>query len=158
VGALLALTLVVEFARMSLPLRDHDEMAGSAELAADIADFAGDEQALFLFPPGHDIYSINRNAPGIVWLVHDQIAARLPRDPGVDDVEPYRAAFRDVPIFFVERRERAPSWLADEGFVEVGRVEGSITILEEVKDRRPRETDQVEMGVTVWRLDHAPAG
>ena len=157
VGGVLALMLVVEFARMSLPLRDHDEMAGSAEIAAEIADFAGDEQALFLFPPGHDIYSINRNAPGIVWLVHDQIAARLPRDPGVDDVEPYRAAFADMPIFFVERRETAPSWLADAGFVEVGQVEGSITILEEIKDGRPQEVDEIDMAVTVWRLDGAPA-
>ncbi|HEX6421545.1 MAG TPA: glycosyltransferase family 39 protein [Acidimicrobiales bacterium] len=157
VGAVLALMLVVEFARMSLPLRDHDEMAGSAEIAAEIADFAGDEQALFLFPPGHDIYSINRNAPGIVWLVHDQIAARLPRDPGVDDVEPYRAAFADMPIFFVERRETAPSWLADAGFVEVGQVEGSITILEEIKDGRPQEVDEIDMAVTVWRLDGTPA-
>ncbi|HET9610242.1 MAG TPA: glycosyltransferase family 39 protein [Acidimicrobiales bacterium] len=157
VGGVLALMLVVEFARMSLPLRDHDEMAGSAEIAAEIADFAGDEQALFLFPPGHDIYSINRNAPGIVWLVHDQIAARLPRDPGVDDVEPYRAAFADMPIFFVERRETAPSWLADAGFVEVGQVEGSITILEEIKDGRPQEVDEIAMAVTVWRLDGTPA-
>lgn len=157
VGGVLALMLVVEFARMSLPLRDHDEMAGSAEIAAEIADFAGDEQALFLFPPGHDIYSINRNAPGIVWLVHDQIAARLPRDPGVDDVEPYRAAFADMPIFFVERRETAPSWLADAGFVEVGQVDGSITILEEIKDGRPQEVDEIDMAVTVWRLDGAPA-
>lgn len=157
-GAVLALMLVVEFARMSLPLRDHDEMAGSAEIAAEIADFAGDEQALFLFPPGHDIYSINRNAPGIVWLVHDQIAARLPRDPGVDDVEPYRVAFPDMPIFLVERRETAPSWLADAGFVEVGQVEGSITILEEIKDGRPQEADEIDMGVTVWRLDGGPAG
>ncbi|HEX6423486.1 MAG TPA: glycosyltransferase family 39 protein [Acidimicrobiales bacterium] len=157
-GALLGLMLVAEFAWMSLPLRDHDEMAGSAEIAADIADFAGDGEALFLFPPGHDIYSINRNAPGIVWLVHDQIAARLPRDPGVDDLEPYRAAFPDMPIFLVERRETAPSWLADEGFVEVGQVEGSITILEEVKDRRPRHAQEIEMGVTVWRLDPARAG
>lgn len=158
VGGVLALALVVEFARMSLPLRDHDEMAGSAEIAAEIAEFAGDEQALFLFPPGHDIYSINRNAPGIVWLVHDQIAARLPRDPGVDDVEPYRAAFADMPIFFVERRETAPSWLADAGFVEVGQVEGRITILEEIKDGRPREVDEIDMAVTVWRLDGGPAG
>jgi hypothetical protein len=157
-GAVLALSLVVEFVRMSLPMRDHDEMAGSAELAAAIADFAGDEQGVFLFPPGHDIYSTNRNAPGIVWLVHDQIAARLPQDPGVDDVEPYRAAFPDHPIFFVERRETSPSWLADEGFVEVGEVEGSITVMEETKDRRPEHAEEMEMGVTVWRLDRAPAG
>ena len=93
-----------------------------------------------------------------MWLVHDQIAARLPRDPGVDDLEPYRAAFPDMPIFLVERREAAPSWLAGEGFVEVGQVEGSITILEEVKDRRPRHAEEIEMGVTVWRLDPAPTG
>ena len=152
-GAVLAVSLLVEYGRMSLPLRDHDEMGGSWDMAAAIAAQAGDQQGVFLFPPGSNIYDINRNAPGIVWMVFDQVAARLPADYGLADLERYQAAFPDQPVFFVTPGQELPDQLPDDRFSERGVVAGSLSVWEETQHIRPSRAVTMPMGVSVWKLE-----
>jgi hypothetical protein len=151
-GAVVCLSLLIVYAGDSLPLRHHDEMGGSGDLAAAVARFAGDRQAVFLFPPGHDIVGINRNAPGIVWFVEDQIAARLPSEPAMADVAPYRAAFPDKEIFVVNEGDELPGTLPADEFREAGQVVGDIRYWQESRNSRPSHATVHRLGATVWRL------
>jgi hypothetical protein len=146
-----ATVLVVQWASTSLPLRGHKEMAGSWDMEAAIAAHADGEQGVFLFPEGEGIYDINRNAPGGVWFVFDQIAARLPDDYGVADVHVYREAFPDQPVFVVAPGVRLPTNLPADRFSRDGAVRGELTILEETRRHRPHAEVTIPMRVTVWR-------
>jgi hypothetical protein len=152
-GAIAALSLIVDYAHMSLPLRDHDEMAGSWDMAAAIAARAGEDQGVFLFPPDSNLYGINRNAPGVVWLVFDQVAARLPANYDIEDLEQYRDAFRDQPVFLVTPGAELPSQLPPQRFSSAGEVVGTLVVWEEARDQRPADDVEMPMGVTVWKLD-----
>jgi 4-amino-4-deoxy-L-arabinose transferase-like glycosyltransferase len=154
-GAVLAISLVVEWAGMSLPLRDHDEMSGSWGIAAAIADTAGDEQGLFLFPPGRGLYTANRNAPGAVWFIFGQDAARIPADYDVSTVEEYQRAFPDRPVFLVTPGEELPADLPADRFTKASAVTGDLVIWEETREHRPDEQVVIPTGVTVWRYDGA---
>jgi Dolichyl-phosphate-mannose-protein mannosyltransferase len=155
-GALAAASLIVEYVHMSAPLRSHDEMAGSWDMAAAIAAHADGDQGVFLFPPGTDIYGINRNAPGIVWLVFDEVAARLPEDFEISDVQQYQEAFPDHPVFLVSPGRTLPAQLPSERFSDAGEVVGTLTFWEESRDHRPGRAVDRPMGVTVWELEPAP--
>ncbi|MGH9228266.1 MAG: ArnT family glycosyltransferase [Acidimicrobiales bacterium] len=154
-GALLAISLIVEYSQMSFPLRDHDEMGGSWDMAAAIAAQAGDQQGVFLFPAGSNIFDINRNAPGIVWLVFDQVAARLPADYGLEDLQRYQTAFPDQPVFLVTPGTELPAQLPDDRFSESGAVTGSLSVWEETQGHRPSKEIDLPMGVTVRKLEPA---
>ena len=54
------------------------------------------------------IYDVERNAPGIVWFVFDQVAARLPPDYDISTVDEYQQAFPDLPVFVVSPGESLP--------------------------------------------------
>jgi hypothetical protein len=152
-GALLALSLVVEWAGMSLPLRDHDEMDGSWDLALAIADTAGDEQGLFLFPPGDGLYGIHRNAPGTVWFVFGQDAARIPTDDDVGTIASYQQAFPDRAVFLVASGDDLPDGLPPDRFSKASTVTGDLVLWEESREHRPDEAVALPLGVTVWRYE-----
>lgn len=153
VGAVLAVSLVVEYAQTSLPLRHHDEMGGSWDMAAGIADAAGDRQGVFLFPPyGRSTYSVSRNAPGAVWWLFDQAAARLPVGYGMPSIEQYRRAFPRRPVFLVIEGEALPDDLPAGRFRRARVVTGELHVWEELLDARPSREVVMPMGVTVWEL------
>ena len=152
VGAVLAVSLCVEWARTSLPLRNHDEMGGSWDVSADIAAAAGGEQGVFLFPGGSTIYSINRNAPGAVWLLFDQITARLPVDYDITTIDEYRDAFPDQPVFVVTEGDDLPEQLPEDQFRRARTVTEDLHVWEERLDTRPSKEVVVPLGVTVWEL------
>jgi hypothetical protein len=152
VGAVLAVSLCVEWARTSLPLRNHDEMGGSWDVSADIAAAAGGEQGVFLFPGGSTIYSINRNAPGAVWLLFDQITARLPVDYDITTIDEYRDAFPDQPVFVVTEGDELPEQLPEDQFRRARTVTQDLHVWEERLDTRPSKEVVVPLGVTVWEL------
>jgi hypothetical protein len=151
-GAVAALSLIVEYTGMSLPLRDHDEMAGSWDISAAIASTAGDEEGVFLFPSGTNLYSINRNAPGAVWLLFDQISARLPDGYDLAMVEQYQSAFPEQPVYVVTPGAALPEQLPTDRFTMANVVTGEVTVWKETRDYRPEEQEVFPMGVTVWQL------
>jgi hypothetical protein len=151
-GAALLVTLIVEYAGMSLPLRDHDEMGGSWDLSAAIAQ-SGAEDGVFLFPqPQGGIYDVERNAPGIVWFVFDRVAARLPDDYDISTIEDYRRAFPERPVYIVTPGEALPEDLPTGRFTKSGTVVGDVVAWEESRDERPDEPVTTRWGVSVWQL------
>ncbi|HEX6568245.1 MAG TPA: hypothetical protein VF015_03740 [Acidimicrobiales bacterium] len=153
-AALLA-WVVIEWAAMSLPLRHHDEMAGSWDLSAGIAAVAGDQQGVFLFPRQGDVYSIDRNAPGSLWLIFDQIAANLPQDFDLGDVESYADAFPDKPVFLVTPDGVLPAQVPADRFTRAGYVAGELVVWEETRDYRPAEEVRIPMDAVVWQFEGA---
>lgn len=151
-GAAVALSLVAEYAGTSLPLRHHDEMGGSWQISEEIAAAAGDERGVFLFPGGSNIYSVNRNAPGAVWWLRDQIAGRLPADYDIGTIDEYRDAFPDQPVFVVSDGNDLPAQLPAARFDKSRVVVEDLHVWEERPDRRPSEEVVMRLGVTVWRL------
>jgi hypothetical protein len=151
-GVLVA-TLIVEYAAMSLPLRDHDEMGGSWDLSAAIAAQSGTEDGLFLYPqPVSGIYDVERNAPGIVWFVFDRVGARLPADYDITTLEAYQRAFPERPVFLVTPGEELPGNLPTERFAKSGTVVDDVEFWEESRDERPDAPMTTRWGVSIWQL------
>jgi hypothetical protein len=157
-GAVVLATLLVEYGRMSIPLRDHDEMAGSWDISAAIAANARSGQAVFLFPqPASGIFDPERDAPAIVWFVFDQVAARLPPDYDVGVVDAYQEAFPELPVFVVAPGEQLPSELPAERFTRSGTVVDDLVVWEESLSERPDDEVRMQWGLSVWRLTGPPS-
>jgi hypothetical protein len=151
-GVLLA-TLIIEYAAMSLPLRDHDEMGGSWDLSAAIAAQSGTDDGLFLFPqPVSGIYDVERNAPGIVWFVFDRVGARLPDGYDITTIDEYQRAFPERPVYLVTPGEGLPGNLPAERFVKSGTVVGDVVLWEESREERPDAPMTTRWGVSIWQL------
>jgi hypothetical protein len=129
--------VLVTWAAMSLPLRHHDEMAGSWDISAAIAAASGDERGIFLFPRQGDMYSFSRNAPGSVWLIFDEVAAYLPADYDVGEVATYQGALPDHPVFVVTPGGALPAQLPPDRFTLAGYVVDELVFWEERVDYRP---------------------
>jgi hypothetical protein len=154
-GAVLLVTLLVEYVGMSSPLRDHDEMGGSWDLSAAIAAQAGTEQGVFLFPQPVSANDVVRNTPGIVWFVFDQVAARLPIDYDIATIDQYREAFPDLPVFVVAPGDALPEQLPTDRFQRSGSVAGEVVAWEESRDERPDEAVTTRWGGSIWQLTGA---
>jgi hypothetical protein len=156
-GAAVLALLVVHQASMSLPLRDHDEMGGSWDLSAAIAAQAGDDEGVFLFPMSESgLYDVQRNAPGVVWLVFDQLTARLPDSYDIGTIDEYQDAFDGRPVFLVAPGDQLPPDLPADRFVPARTVIGRVTLWEESLDDRPDESIFTDWAVTVWQLTGEP--
>jgi len=156
-GAGVLTLLIVNQVGMSLPLRDHDEMGGSWDLSAAIAAAAGDEEGVFLFPMSEaGLYDVQRNAPGVVWLVFDQLTARLPDSYDIGTVDEYQEAFHDRPVFVVASGDQLPAELPTDRFVPARTVIGRVTFWEESLTDRPDESVISDWQVTVWQLTGEP--
>jgi hypothetical protein len=151
IGALVAVAFVVEFASQSLPLRDHEEMAGSWEAAEAVADIAGDEQGVFLFTAPETTLDPMRNVPTTLWFVFDQITARLHAEADIDEIDGYGDAFPGQPVFVVAHAELPPG-LPAERFTLAGTVTQQLTMWEESTSERPDEAFVVRADLVLWRL------
>lgn len=152
-GALLALYLGVAWAQQSLPLRSHREMAGSYTVSEEIASAAGGQDAIFLFARPRSVWDPNRNFPGPVWLVQDQLTALLPEDAGPSDVEVYRKAFPELPILLVTSGgEPLPPRLDGLGFEPVHRYRTVLPMWDESVEERPDHVEGVGVEIEVWAL------
>jgi hypothetical protein len=150
-GAGVAVSLVIEFASQSLPLRSHREMAGSWGAAEAIADFAGDEQGIFLYTPPNGTVDPMRNTPAVVWFVFDQVTARLHPEYDIDEIAAYQRAFPDQPVFLVTHGE-LPSHLPPGRFRSAGTVTEQLTMWEESTSERPDEAVGLRGDLVLWRL------
>lgn len=147
-----AVALVVVYASQSLPLRGHEEMAGSWEAAAATAAIAGDEQGVFLYTTPADVVDPRRNSPAVVWLVFDQIASRLPAGADIDDVEAYQHAFPDQPVFVVTAGD-LPAELPPDRFRRAAEVTEQLTTWRETVDRRPEDEQVLRRPLVLWQLE-----
>lgn len=152
--ALLVGSILFETAAMSLPLRDHREFAGSYEFGVDIADATSDGVLLWEKPKPNDIFSLNRNLPSVLWLVHDLPNAYL--DPnnsegavaGAEELRP------DAPIYVIVEDGEPPPDLADQ-LTLTKRLEVTLPYWEETIDERPDEAVSVTRSIEIFRLEPA---
>ncbi|HEY8525565.1 MAG TPA: glycosyltransferase family 39 protein [Acidimicrobiales bacterium] len=151
-GVVTTVALVVTYAGQSLPLRQHREMRGSWDLSAAISEAAGDREGVFLYGPASGVSDPLRNTPAIVWLVFDDIAAKLPPEYDIEDVEAYQEAFPDHPIYLVTHGDGLPAHLPRDRFIEVRTVVQNLVTWEETIDRRPEGPITETWGVVVWQL------
>lgn len=151
-GSVAAVALVVVFASQSLPLRDHREMAGSWDMAAAISATAGDRQGVFLYTRSTNIGDPLRNTGGAVWFIFDEIAAKLPRDYDLADLEAYQSAFPDQPVYVVTLGEDLPDRLPPDRLTKANTVVGDIVFWEESTTERPDEAITQTYGLTLWEL------
>jgi hypothetical protein len=150
-GAVVAASLVVAFASQSLPLRSHHEMAGSWESAEAIANFAGDEQGVFLYTEERSSADPMRNTPAVEWFVFEQVAARLHPDYDVDEIDAYQRAFPDQPVFLVTHGD-LPGHLPPSRFSNVGSVTEQLSVWEESTSERPDGSVVLRSNLVLWRL------
>lgn len=145
--------LLASFVVQSLPLREHQEMDGSWELAGDVAALAGNEQGVFLYPqPTDDLYDPLANTPGAVWWIFDQVSNRLPARYDVDLIEAHQAAFPRQPVFLVTT-SRLPERLPQGRFTLAGTVSHDLVVWEETAGHRPDEPERHPMTLRVWRYE-----
>lgn len=152
-GGLAVGALTVAFATQSLPLREHREMGGSYDTGASIAALAGDRRGVFLFTrPLGGIYDPNRNLPGPLWFIHDQLAGYLPEDGSGELLERVAAAFEGSPVFVVTPPDTLPTGLAQKGLTRVLQLRRLVSLWEESATDRPNEQLEVPVDVDVWRM------
>jgi 4-amino-4-deoxy-L-arabinose transferase-like glycosyltransferase len=158
VGATALVVMLLRFADLSLPLRDHREMEGSWELAEAIAAQTPDERGVYLYPqPRRGLYDPIAITPGAVWWIFDQIAARLPADYDLSTIEEYQDAFPDHPVLLVSDGDDLPPRLPADRFERTGVIVDDLVVLEETQDRRPEESRTFPWQVSVWRLTEPAA-
>jgi len=151
VGAVAALVVVAGFAAQSLPLRDHDEMAGSWEAAEAVAEFAGEEQGVFLYIASRDVDDPLRNTPGAVWFIFDQVVSRLHPPYDITEIDGYVDAFPGQPVFVVTGGE-LPTNLPADRFTRLGTVTQRLTMWKESQSEVPSEAEVLEGDMVVWRV------
>jgi hypothetical protein len=150
-GALAALTLVGSFVTQAWPLRGHDEMAGSWEAAEAVADFAGEEQGVFLYTASNGPEDPVRNTPGAVWFIFDQVTSRLHPPYDIAEIDAYVDAFPGQPVFLVTGGDLPPNLPADR-FTRLGTVTQRLTMWRESQSEVPSEAEVLEGDLVVWRV------
>jgi hypothetical protein len=150
-GALAAAALVGGFALQTWPLRGHDEMAGSWEAAEAVADFADDEQGVFLYTAPSDTDDPLRNTPGAVWFIFDQVTSRLHSPYDIAEIDGYVDAFPGQPVFLVTSGDLPASLPADR-FTRLGTVTQRLTMWRESQSEVPAEADVLAGDLVVWRV------
>lgn len=152
-GAAVLVFLLSRFTSQSLPLRSHSEMAGSWDMAAAVAETAGDDDGIFLYPRHeHGLFDPIRNTPGAVWWIFDQTTARLPEGYDISTIDAYRAAFPDQPVYLVTDTDTLPDDLPADRFELANQVVGELTVWEEMLHRRPTDPVTISQGMSIWRL------
>jgi hypothetical protein len=151
-GAVATAFLVLTTAGQSWPLRHHQEMAGSWEIANGVAQVAGDDQGVFLFTGSKDLFDPMRNSPLMVWWALDEVAAKLPPDYDLATIEAYRDAFPDQPVYLVLHDEPLPEQLPADRFTQVRELAQPLTYWEESITDRPDESFTHPRGLTIWQL------
>jgi hypothetical protein len=166
VAALGTVGLMVAFAVQSVPLRSHQEFAGSFQIVERIANLAGDRQGVFLFAPvlGASPQPASSLATPL-WLRHGQIAGLIRTNPGADGVVPgsseyvrtWQRAFPGQPVFVVTRGELPDPELAPLGLVLRDHVVTGVPMWNESNTELPSAAHDAGFDISVWEVS-TPAG
>jgi hypothetical protein len=160
VPALLAAAgLLGAFLQQSLPLRRHDEFAGSFDISARIAALAHGQHGIFLWEQDGSCCSGPAHLfPATLWLQHGQDSVLLLADDPQHGQSPaamiaaYRAAFPQDPLFVVSGRGALPAGVAPDAVEEVADLRASLPMWDESDEMRPRAAHHVPVHVQVWHV------
>ncbi len=160
-GAVALVGLLAVFLSQSLPLRAHDEFAGSFALAERVAAVAGQRDGVFLWEADQGCCSGPTRLLAIpVWLQHGQLSALLPSDAAlaVDGdarrtvLDRYAERFAGRPLFVVADGGQLPAGIDRARVEPVLDLQVRLPVWEESDVERPDEAVQVPVHVSVWRV------
>ena len=155
VAALLLAFLGVVQLHQSLPLRSHDEWAGSYGINQAVAALSGDQRGVYLWAPAKACCVAPQAlfAP-TVWLVEDEDSTLLPR--AADKVAPYVRryvqTFGDRPVFLVYAAGEVPPAMPGLTTTVAGRFAGTMPHWVESSISRPASAQQIAYDFTVYRV------
>ena len=146
-------SLIVWFLAESVPLRKHQEFAGSFAISARIAGAAGGKQGVFLWQrsPACCLYAQSLFGSAI-WLERDQISALLPADRNFDAgyIRKFAKAFPGQPLFVVWHSQQRPD-LPGVTLTVADRVLTSLPYWEESDLHRPKKQTSVPVDFVIYR-------
>jgi hypothetical protein len=144
----------------SLPLRGHDELGGSSQVAQSVAALSGAEQGIYLWAPVTECCAQPAMMFGSpVWLIGEQDSALLPSGRRVGPyVRQYARTFPDRPLFVVYPAGTPLPSLPGLTTTPVRRFAGALPQWEESTNHRPDHAQEVPYDFTVYRVTPAPAG
>ena len=147
--ATLALTGV--FLTQSLPLRGHDEFAGSFGVAERLSALSGEHRGVYLWQRPACCGTATDYWATPVWLERGELSVLLPDDEQriADYVFAYRAAFPADPMFVVWQGETLPPV---PGVTQVEQLVGTMPFWEESDVARPDESTPVTYNFRVYRV------
>jgi hypothetical protein len=160
-GAIALVGLLALFLSQSLPLRAHDEFAGSFALAEDVAAVAGERDGVFLWEADQGCCSgPTRLLATPVWLQHGQLSALLPNDAALAAdgaarttvLDRYAERFADRPLFVVADAGQLPAGIDPARVEPVLDRQVRLPVWEESDVERPDEAVDVPVHVSVWRV------
>lgn len=153
VAGVATVVLVGSYARMSWPLRGHDELDGSFAISRQIAAVSEGEPAVYLWSLAPGPAEGPANAFGsTVQFRNGAISAQIADDAGMSDVNAFAEAFPDRELFLVVNGTDLPPSLDDEEFVNVTHLNRALPLWELTYDRRPERPSQMIFDLTVWQL------
>jgi hypothetical protein len=116
-----------------------------------VADFAGEEQGVFLYTASNDTEDPIRNTPGAVWFIFDQVTSRLHSPYDIAEIDGYVDAFPGQPVFLVTSGD-LPANLPADRFTHLGTVTQRLTMWKESQSQVPSEAEVLEGDLVVWRV------
>lgn len=153
--ALLALAVGGDLGRswlaMSLPLREHREMAGTFELIDEVGELAAGRPALLLWHSSRHTHGPGFCFGGAVWANRDLPTALLPWDVSADELRAWADAFPDRELLLVADHDPPPT-LAPLRFERVRDFHVGFPMWRESSVRRPEGSRLRRFDFTVWRL------
>jgi hypothetical protein len=154
-AALLVAFLGAVQLNQSLPLRSHDEWAGSYGVNQAVAALSGDQRGVYLWAPAKACCV----APQLlfaptVWLLEDEDSTLLPRaaDKVPGYVQRYVDTFPDRPVFLVYEAGSGPPPLSGLTTTVAGRFAGTMPHWVESSISRPASAQQIPYDFTVYRV------
>jgi hypothetical protein len=145
-------------AHQSLPLRSHDEWAGSMAVNRSVAALSGDRRGIYLWAPAATCCTAAVTLFGpTVWLLEDEDSALLPRPPAQVGayVRAYAQRFPDRPLFLVyETGARLPA-LPGLTATAAGRFDGAMPHWDESSISRPAGKSLVPYDFTAYQVSPA---
>jgi hypothetical protein len=142
----------------SLPLRSHDEWAGSFGVNQSLAKLSGDQRGIYLWAPATNccVQAATLFAP-TVWLIENEDSALLPPSPAAvaPYVIQYAQAFPDRPLFLVYETRAVVPQLPGLKRTPVARFAGTMPHWQESSISRPDKAVQIPYDFTVYRVTPA---
>ncbi len=152
-GALAALLWV--FLGQSLPLRHHDEWAGSTAVTARIVKLAGDKRGVF-FWRADEPCCLGPMAlfATPVWLQGNELSVLLPALPDTRQavLRQYKSYFRGRPIFIVGAKGRLPPGVTPSSVRLVDRIQVRFPMWDESDFERPSGSHLQPVDIAIWRV------
>jgi hypothetical protein len=157
-AALAALGLLGAYLHQSLPLRHHDEFAGSFQVSGQLAALSHGKQGVYVWEPDAVCCGGPSHLfPTTLWLQHGEISTLLadPRSgpPPAAMLDAYRRAFPGRPLFVLSGQGRLPEGVDPARVHQVADVRAALPVWDESDVTRPSGAHRLRVRISVWQVD-----